>query len=149
MKNWNDTFPKERRPSLGEMDAFVDSAHWKELQRWLDESYEVEPQMAYSGCGEQPGWNLKYKKAGKALCVLYPMHGFFIVLVVVGPKEQTEAELALPGMSRQVQDLYANAQPYNGGRWLMVQVEGEEALRDVKQLVTLRRAPGKGRKKPA
>ncbi len=35
-------------------------------------------QLEYSKCSLKPGWNVKYKKSGKALCALYPMEDYFI-----------------------------------------------------------------------
>ena len=145
--SWHEAHPKDRPPTMQNMDTFVGSPFWGQLQTWLDENYASAPQMAYSGCGGQPGWNLKYKKSGKALCVLYPLSGHFIALVVVGPKEQAEAERALPGMSKAVQNLYKKAELYNGARWLMVNVQDEAVLQDVKQLIALRKQPGGFRKK--
>ena len=40
-----------------------------------------------SACSWEQGWNVKFKKAGKTLCTLYPRELFFTVMVVVGKRE--------------------------------------------------------------
>ena len=95
--------------------------------------------MAYSGCGMMPGWNVKFKKAGKALCTLYPAKGAFSALVVIGQKEKVEAELALPTFTAYTQNLYKNTKDYMNQRWLMFKVTNEAVLEDMKQCIAIRR----------
>lgn len=45
------------------------------------------------------GWNVKFKKAGRSLCVVYPKDKFFTVLVVVGNIERESVENLLPRLS--------------------------------------------------
>lgn len=67
--------------------------------------------MDYSTCSFQPGWNVKYKKGGKSLCTLYPMDGYFIALVVVGPKEEEEVKICMDAglFTTYVKELYDKA----------------------------------------
>lgn len=83
-----------------------------------------------------PGYNVKYRKSGKSLCTLYPEEGFFYCLVVVGKKE--EAEVLLPELTPETQNLYQEAKPYNGARWLTLKVINEQTLEDIKALISLR-----------
>jgi len=85
-----------------------------------------------------PGWNVKYKKSGRALCTLYPDAGSFIALVTIGQKESTEAELMLRTFTPYLQALYARVKTYNGARWLMIHVTDGGILSDVKRLIALR-----------
>jgi hypothetical protein len=94
--------------------------------------------VSYSGCAAQPGWNVKYQKAGRSLCTLYPMGGFFIALVVIGTKEEAEAELLKPALTQEVQSLFIGPAS-SMGRWLMIPVTDERVLADVKALILLRR----------
>jgi hypothetical protein len=104
----------------------------------LRESYGVQPSYDYSTCSGQPGWNVKYKKGGRALCTLYPMPGFFIALVTIGAKEETEAELLAPTFTNHVQELMKTAARVMGARWLMIHVTDEQVLDDVKRLIRIR-----------
>ncbi len=137
--NWIDTFPADAQPNLDDIAQFVDSPLWGELNTFLQESYDVKPEVAFSGCSAQPGWNVKYRKSGRSLCVLYPMDGFFIALVVIGSKEYDETLEVMPECSRYTQDLFQRTEFSAMGRWLMINVTDQAILDDVKRLIQVRR----------
>lgn len=136
---WTNLYGADRQPTESEIAAYVASPLWAELHDFLRESYHITPTIQYSGCSGQPGWNVRYQKSGRSLCTLYPMDGFFIVLVVIGAREQAEAALLKPSCSEHVQALFESAGGISGARWLMIQVTTEEILADVKRLIQLRR----------
>lgn len=137
--DWTQVYPESNQPTAQQISDYIASPHWENLNGFLKGSYQIEPSYAYSGCSGQPGWNVKYQKAGRSLCTLYPMQGFFIALVVIGNKEQAETEFLLPTLSDYVQSLYGSAASVMGGRWLMIHVTDERVLDDVKQLIQIRR----------
>lgn len=139
--DWTKAYPPDIQPTERQIAEFIENPLWEKLNTFLSKSYEVEPKYSYSSCSGQPGWNVKYQKAGKSLCTLYPLRGFFIALVVVGSREQTEAQLLLPTFSAHVQDLMKTAAGMAGASWLMIQVTDEQILGDVMQLILLRRKP--------
>ena len=114
---------------------------WGELCQWAEKSYQIEPKVEHSTCSGAPGWNVKYKKGGRALCTLYPDEGQFTALITVGAKEAPEAELLLPTCSDYIRELFARTQTMNGARWLMIRVTDAQVLEDVKKLIRLRVAP--------
>lgn len=136
--NWNEFYTKDNRPDLSSVSAYIDSPLWDELCSHLEDTYGVSPIVEYSACSGAPGWNLKYKKGGRALCTLYPAQGFFTCLVSVGRKEIMEAELLLETCTDYLRKLYKNTRPFNGGLWLMINVTSPEVLEDVKTLISLR-----------
>ena len=86
------------------------------------------------------GWNVKFKKMGKSLCVVYPKNGYFTVLVVVGNKEKERLENQLPHLSKEIQELYQNTKEGNGQRWLMIDVHSDNCIYDdVLQMIHIRR----------
>lgn len=137
--SWMELYGADKQPSRQDMDAYIQSPLWENLNRFLVDNYEVSPSYSYSGCSGQPGWNVKYQKAGRSLCTLYPMQGFFIALVVIGAKEDAEASLVIPTCDESIQTMYRSAKPLMGGRWLMVNVTNERILEDVKRLIQCRR----------
>ena len=96
--------------------------------------------MSYSGCSAQPGWNVKYKKSGRAVCALYPMQDYFIALVVIGNKEEVGVKLLIENnkLSTYTKNLYLNTVAMPMGRWLMIEVKNYETLQDIKELIALR-----------
>ena len=139
--NWFERYPKSQQPTLEEIANFIASPLWGELCAWAEKTYQIEPKVEHSTCSGAPGWNVKYRKGGRALCTLYPDDGQFIAMVSVGVKEAPEAELLLPTCSNYIRELFARTQTFNGGRWLMIRVTDPAVLEDVKKLVRLRVAP--------
>ena len=135
---WYELYGSDRQPSFEDAGKFIGSIYWKELNTWLQETYHVTPKINYSRCSMQSGWNIKYQKSGKSLCVLYPMRGFFTALVVIGDKEMTAAELMMDSCCEYTRNLFANTRYSCGGRWLMMNVTDQSILEDVKNLISLR-----------
>ncbi len=82
-------------PSLEELGHGVGSPFWGELHSFLRESYGVSPTVEYSGCSLAPGWNVKYRARGRALCTIYPDTGTFTCMISIGQKEAPAMELVL------------------------------------------------------
>ena len=139
--SWFQRYPKSQQPTLEQISCYIASPLWGELCQWAEKSYQVEPKVEHSTCSGAPGWNVKYKKGGRALCTLYPDEGQFTALITVGAKEAPEAELLLPTCSDYIRELFARTQTMNGARWLMIRVTDAQVLEDVKKLIRLRVAP--------
>ncbi len=137
--DWVDLFDADRQPTPAEIAGYIKNPLWEDLNGFLRANYQTEPTYSYSSCAGQPGWNVKYQKAGRSLLTLYPMAGFFIALIVIGAKEDMEAELVMPTMDESIQKMYKDAIALMGGRWLMIRVTSERILDDVKRLIQLRR----------
>ena len=136
---WMQLYDETNQPTAEQISEYIANPLWERMNLFLTDSYHVAPSYSYSSCSGQPGWNVKYQKAGRSLCTLYPMDGFFIALVVIGVKEQTEAEMIIPTLSEYVQKLYANAGSIAGARWLMIHVTDERIFENVKLLIQIRR----------
>ncbi|UWG96241.1 DUF3788 domain-containing protein [Dehalobacter sp. DCM] len=146
--NWSELFNADHQPSYEDIKEFIGQGEpfWSELLSYLDIKYQVQPKMAYSKCSAQPGWNVKYQKSSKSLCTLYPMEGYYIALVVIGAKEEEEAEMALGTFTPYVQNLYRKTSFSCGGRWLMIEVRDKSVLDDIKNLIAIRVKPKKQRR---
>ncbi len=137
-KTWDKT-DGTAKPSPETVGAYVDSPLWEQLHAYMEEQYEIKPVLEYSGCSMQRGWNMKYKKAGRTLCTLYPMEGCYIALIVIGERERAEAELALPSFTEYLQELYRETKTGMGQKWLMIHVTDSKVLEDVKKCIAIRR----------
>lgn len=140
---WSEIYHSDKTPSYEDIEKFIGkgSEMWREMRLYIEQTYASKPQMSYSKCSAQPGWNVKYSKSGKSLCTLYPMEGYFIALIVVGAKEETEVELAQQTFNPYLQGLYAKTAFSCGGRWLMIEVKDKAVLNDVKRLINIRVKP--------
>jgi len=132
-----------QRPSIAEINAYVDSPLFECLCKYLETEYQSKPVLEYSRCSMQYGWNIKYKKAGRTLCTLYPMEGYFIALIVIGDRERTETELMLPFATEYLQQLYRETKTGMRQKWLMINVTDEAVLEDIKQCIAIRRGKKK------
>lgn len=136
--SWNEMYPKAIQPAMSEIERFIGDPLWSELCSYIETTYTALPKVEHSICSSVPGWNVKYKKGGRSLCTLYPNEGYFTALVCIGVKEQREAELLLNLCCTYLQELYKNAKPFNGSRWLMIDVTDKEVLENTKQLISTR-----------
>lgn len=139
---WNEIFNAEHIPSDEDIREYLGDVRpiWDELTAYIEKAYQVEPQVAYSQCAAQPGWNVKYKKSNKSLCTLYPMAGYFIALVVVGPKEEEEVKIGMDAglFNTYIKELYDKTAYSALGRWLMIEVKDKAVLNDIKHLMSIR-----------
>lgn len=135
---WNETFTQAVQPNIAQIDEYITSPLWQELRRHLEETYSVTPVIEHSICSAAPGWNIKYKKSGRSLCTVYPDANRFTCMVTIGAREAVEAELLLPCCTDAVRELYWRTTSINSARWLMIEVDSPETLRDVKELIATR-----------
>jgi len=139
---WNELFTSENEPSESQIKEFSNTPLWDDLDTFLKQSYNVKPKLSFSNCamdkGMWKGWNVKYKKSGKALCTLYPKQGYLLALVPVGEREMTEAELLAPLCSEYTQNLFKHSASGRSITSLAFVVENEDVLSDMKRFIALR-----------
>lgn len=143
MKETWDKTNGTQKPSLEIISAYVKSPLFERLCKHVETEYQSKPVLEYSRCSMQYGWNVKYKKAGRTLCTLYPMKGYFIALIVIGDREQTETEWMLPSFTEYLQQLYHETKTGMGQKWLMINVTDDAVLEDVKRCIAIRRGKKK------
>lgn len=113
-------------------------AGWSALTRYIEQEYSAMPQIVYSVCSGASGWNVKYKKSGKALCTLYPESDGFIALVVLSAADMELFDAVKSDYTQYTAKLYDNCKPFNNTKWLMVRVSDNDILDDVKKLFKLK-----------
>ncbi len=113
-------------------------ARWSTLTEYIEKEYSSKPQAAYSVCAGKPGWNIKYKKGGKALCTLYPESGSFTALVVLSAADMELFDVVKKDYTPYTLKLYDDCRPFNNTKWLMIRVSGYDILEDVKKLLRLK-----------
>ena len=144
---WVGEYPKSIQPALTQIAEYIGSPLWQELCDFVESNYGTLPKVEFSICSGAPGWNVKYKKGSRALCTLYPHEGFFTCLVCIGTKEATEAEFVVSAGCSYIQDLYQKTKPFNGTRWLMIDVTSADILADAESLLFTREKPKREKRK--
>ncbi len=139
---------KEAQPGDGDMIAAIGAPlapAWKGLRQFLVETYEVTPVLQYGG--KRYGWNLQHKKGGRPLCEMYPEHGSFTALVVLGKKELDQAMERLESFGKTVRHALVNTPRFHDGCWMYLRVTDpltcEQDARDIQQLVLIKKKPPK------
>mgnify|MGYP005964780809 CR=1 FL=1 len=137
---WKEAFGPEKVPLPHEIADYVETPLWNELCTAVEGRWGVTPRYDYSQCSMAPGWNVKYKKGGKALCTLYPHEGGFTCMVSVGPSLMPQAELLLPGLSPETAEIYRNTAESKLGKWLWMEMTSPAIIHDALRLMELRMA---------
>ncbi len=135
---------KTIRPDLEDIGTWVRNPVFMDLCTEIMTAYQCKEQIEFSMCSMERGWNVKFKKAGKSLCTIYPREGYITVLVVVGKKEKEAVEEMLPGCTEQLREIYHQTREWNSQRWLMIDMEDKDKLyQEVLRLIRIRRWNGK------
>ncbi|MBS1165734.1 MAG: hypothetical protein H6R00_1759 [Proteobacteria bacterium] len=113
-------------------------AHWQALRDWIAASYPgvFTPDWLYGG--RRHGWSLRYKTS-KAFCTLLPEYRAFSVVVVLGGAERTKVEERRDALSPRLMDLYDATETYRDGKWLKIDIASADAMKDVTDLLGLKR----------
>lgn len=101
-------------PTLEEIGQYVRNPVFSQFCSEVKNIYQCREKIEFSSCSWEKGWNIKFKKAGKTLCTVYPRELYFTVLFVVGGKEKESVEAILPECAKELQDLYCQTQEGNG-----------------------------------
>ena len=142
---WDAAWPAHARPAMENIAGWVGSPLFSRLQSWMEDTYGVQPAIEFSRCAMDRGWNVKYKKGSRSLCVCYVRPGWFAAMVTVGAKQMEELNRLLPAFSEPVRRVIENTRLFNGGKWLVLDVKQEEQLEDVQRLILLKARPPKGK----
>ncbi len=127
-------------PTLEEIGEYINNPVFTEFCSEIKNVYKCNEKIEFSSCSLEKGWNIKFKKAGKTLCTIYPRECYFTVMVVVGRKEKESVEEVLPECTPELQRIYNRTTEGNGQRWLMIDLEDKEELyRDLLRLIQIRR----------
>jgi AraC family transcriptional regulator len=139
---WSELYTTGHEPSYNQIKEFVNTQLYDDLDSYLKQDYNVQPQLFFSNCtmdkGFWKGWNVKYKKGGKSLCTLYPKQGYFMVLIPVSAKNKNEADLIVTRCSKYIQELYNKTKSGKTGKSLAVEVKNKSILHDIKSFIALR-----------
>ncbi len=127
-------------PNIQDIDELIGLPLFMQFYNELIKTYNPICKIEYSKDSLFKGWNIKFRKAGKGLCVIYPREKYFKVLVVVGKKEKESVEDILPHLSKEIQDIYYSSKEGMGQRWLMIDIDNDnEVYQDVLKLISIRR----------
>jgi len=131
---------KNNCPTLEEIGGYIRNPLFMQFCSQIKSRYQCNEKIEYSACSMEKGWNVKFKKAGKALCTIYPREGYFTAMVVVAARQKAAVEAVLPDCTAELRNIYRQTREGNGQRWLMIDLEDQAGLYDdVLRLIEIRR----------
>lgn len=135
--------PKIDAPAPRELEELLGTAFaaWQKVNALVEESYEME--TLWSTGGKAGPYEYKYRRGGKTLCALYPNKDKFGFMVVLGQKEREKFAEKREDISAATLREYDAAKVYHDGLWLMLWVEEEPPLEDIRQLLVVKRRPNR------
>jgi hypothetical protein len=110
---------------------------WERISAWALRSYGIEGETIWFG--KEAGWCRRFRRGGRALFTLMPRIGAVAALVVVGPSAWERAAAA--ELSARTREVWDAARPYPDGRWLVLDLDTDEAVADLECLVALKSPP--------
>lgn len=130
---------KERQPTRQEIEAALGPQQplWQQLTQFIADNYQL-PEV-WSFGGKKYGWNIWYRKGGKTLVSLYPQMDHFVAQVVLG-KDQVEKAAQLE-LGDNVRTLLDETPQLHDGRWLFIKVTTADDVKDVQELLKIKRRP--------
>ena len=110
---------------------------WDRVTTWAFHAYGIEGETIWFG--KDAGWSRRFRRGGRALFTLMPRIGAVAGLVVVGPSAWERAAAA--ELSARTREVWNAARPYPDGRWLVLDLDTDEAVADLECLVALKSPP--------
>jgi hypothetical protein len=131
---------EDHKPNEAEIRAVIGSDNlWTGLKAYLDRHYDFLPELVFYG--RKYGWTIRYRKGGKTLVSLFPEHGAFTALIVLGKKEGEKAADILADLSTSTKELVENTRQLHDGKWLWIRVCEPGQAEDVRRLLSVKHRP--------
>jgi len=133
---------RSHHPTDSEIRAALGSIYplWERLNHFMESDVQVEGKFSFWG-PQKSGWNLRYRRKGKALAAFYPQKGQIMAQVVLG-KAQAEKALNLT-LGDKVSQILSQAPQLRDGKWLSIPVLSVEDAEDVERLLRLKMPRGR------
>lgn len=126
-------------PNIKEISDYIKNPIFDELYQYINDEYNAICKIDYSKDTWLRGWNVKFKKSGKSLCVIYPKEKYITVLVVISKKEKEQVQKLLPSLTKYVNEVYQNTKEGMGQKWLMIDLNNKNnEYQDVLKLIRIR-----------
>jgi hypothetical protein len=132
---------RQHQPTLQEISIVLASRQplWAKLTQFIADNYQMPGELSFGG--KNYGWNVWYCQSGKTLTSLYPQQRYFVAQIVLG-KDQVEKALQLK-LGKNVRTVLEEAPQLHDGRWLFIKVKTEKDVKDIQELLRVKKRPQK------
>lgn len=107
----------------------------------IEEKYDME--HLWNSGGKTWDYEYKYRRGGKTLCALYVREGCIGFMVILGKAEQEKFENHRSEFSKEVQQVYDEAETYHDGKWIMFFPKDQSMFGDFMRLLEIKRKPNR------
>ena len=114
---------------------------WEKLCALIDEKYDMD--CLWNNGGKAWTYEYKYRWGGKTLCALYARENCVGFMVILGKDERLKFEKDRENYSKEVQQIYNEAQTYHDGKWIMFEPIDTSLFDDFIRLLGIKRKPNK------
>lgn len=137
---------KTKQPTIEEINDWIGqpiASDWLRLRQMLEETYHIEP--LFNDGGKRYGWNLQYRISKRPLCEMYPEHGSFTALVILGKAELEKALERIDSFGLLVQKALVETTRYHDGCWMYIRVTDPDTAHqdvlDIFELILIKKKP--------
>ena len=114
---------------------------WNKLCALIDEKYDMD--CLWDKGGKTWKYEYKYRRGGKTLCALYARENCVGFLIILGKDERLKFETERESYSKEVQEIYDEAQTYHDGKWIMFELMDTTLFNDFIKLLRIKRKPNR------
>ena len=114
---------------------------WEKLCALIDEKYDMD--CLWNNGGKAWTYEYKYRWGGKTLCALYARENCVGFMVILGKDERLKFEKDRENYSKEVQQIYNEAQTYHDGKWMMFEPIDTSLFDDFIRLLGIKRKPNR------
>ena len=114
---------------------------WEKLCALIDEKYDMD--CLWNNGGKAWTYEYKYRWGGKTLCALYARENCVGFMVILGKDEHLKFEKDRENYSKEVQQIYNEAQTYHDGKWIMFEPIDTSLFDDFIRLLGIKRKPNR------
>lgn len=101
--------------------------------------------LFFDSGGKKYGWNLQHRIGGRPLCEMYPEHGSFTALVILGKVEMEQALERVDTFGSTVRKALLETPRFHDGCWMYIRVSEpstcQQDVRDIQDLILIKRKP--------
>lgn len=127
------------QPDLYEISEYIENSLFDELCKIMIDEYQAKVRIEFSKDVWARGWNIKFRKSGRSLCVVYPKKKYFTMLIVIGRREKEMFDHLYDQLSDEMRNIYLSTKEGMDQRWLMIDITSEnEVYRDALRLIKIR-----------
>lgn len=127
------------QPELYEISEYIENSLFDELCKIMIDEYQAKVRIEFSKDVWARGWNIKFRKSGRSLCVVYPKKKYFSLLIVIGRREKEMFDHQYDQLTDEMRNIYLSTKEGMDQRWLMIDITSEnEVYLDALRLIKIR-----------